>query len=353
MKFRRSYFFIKTVLLLALQMPTLAWGFSLEQEIDLLNRDYGQAMNYPIVVVNKNKAAAFITSSGASTEAQKIAALQKYTDRYHNVSMENNEAANILPYILQFKDSALALPFYQGQNTKVCYVLPSFSQNDHEAEINRILGNNSQDKIYQGFDISKAMTWMKLEELHLFSLYHELSHCFDNVYIKRANQNGGDAHSIHEAEVFAETNALFMLAQKKSLRNLAFKRALLRGTYTKYMGPYLAQQPPSMAGDAYNKGGSIYFLSPALLKAQQQLESSANQVLKLSLSETLQLSYAVARFSALPSRSFHALHSYFVNGRVAALKQYQEMSQQHPDLFMQAYADLLNYDAFLKSLNNY
>lgn len=341
---------------LTLSLPSFASDtFSfLETEIQSLNREYGHAMDYPIVVFNKNAAHTFIKKSGAQSEAQKVAALQNYTLQAHQVSMTSVEASNILPYITQFKDSAVAFPFYEGPKTRVCYVLPSFSQNDHATEIKRVLGdNNASQNIYHNFDTRKAMNWMSLEDLHLFSLYHELSHCFDQVYIRDANMSSGDPHSIHESEVFAEVNALFLLAQKKSRRTLGYSRALLRGVYAQYMGPYLAKQPPSMAGDAYNKGGSIYFLSLALLKAQQLSEARSTRIMELSLQETLELSNSVTQFSAIPSRSFQALHNYFTNGRNAALQQYQEMAQRNPDLFMQAYTDLLAFDAFLKSLELY
>lgn len=326
-----------------------AQPFSLEQEINTLNQEFGRSMGYPIVVLNKEHITYYIEQNQPKNEAEQVELLRAYVLHKHRVEMSKSEGSNLLPYITLLKESAVAMPFFEKDQIKSCYVMPSFNKNTHLQEVQRILGHDPAQNIYNGFNFSKAQSWLSHDELKLYSLYHELSHCFDKVYLKEANVSG-EPHSIHQGEVFAEVNAMFLLAKKKSLFNLGFGRAMLRGTYSKYMGPFLANQPPSMAGEAYNKGGSIYFLSLPLLKAQQIVDSNSFRSRNISVNEMIDMSHTIVRFNSLPSRSFHALYTYFKDGRQSSLDRYLQMARRNPDLFLQAYSDLLNYDAFLVAL---
>lgn len=333
--------------------PQASKAFSLESEITTLNREYGRSLGYPIAVINKDQVLRYFKSVAPKGEDEQVQALKAYALKVHGVHMSDSEGLNILPYITRFKDTALALPFYDQDRIKSCYVLPNFSANNHSEDIRRILAQDSSTNIYAGFNFTKAEKWMAHEDLILFSLYHELSHCFDKVFMAEAHISGGDPHTIHQSEVFAEVNALFLMSQKKSKKKIGFGRALLRGTYSRYMGPFFARQPPSMAGDAYKKGGSVYFLAPALLKAQQLVESFNARVDKLSIQDTIALSLTVVRHHSISSRSFQALSVYFELGPQVAMERYRSMAQKNPELFMQTYTDLLSYDAFLRSLEIY
>lgn len=335
-----------------------AFAVDMRQEIRDLNHDYGRIMGYPVLVFDKAEIRGRLKQKNLlapnSDERYQALEIRNYVAEVMGVQMDMPDAANLVPYIAGENNAAAsALPFFKDarKTMKYCAVLPNGVENSHEQEVKRILGALDQEHLYAGFDFKKANPLMTLEQLQLFSLYHELSHCLDQTYLPALYEFEIDPHAVHQAEAFAEVNALFMLAQRKDMTRLGTSRAILRTLYSKYYGPYLAQSGPSFfGGPAHSRGGSIYFLTVPLLKAQQEVESFQRKVKNLDTMQTLALSREVVQHHAMKSRSFQALHMYFTDGKEATFAHYLKLSSKAPDLFLYAYQDLLYYNSVLDSV---
>lgn len=337
---------------LSLYLGPLAQAFDIAPEVKALNQEFNN-YNYPILVIDKNDSESFLRDQNFDRlpENKQVEILKSYFLKTFRMPLETNHAINLIPYFTILKSSAVAMPFAENGKNKLCVVLPSDNKGDHLSEVQRLLGYDPSLDLYKKIDFQKLTKLLSLEDLRLFSLYHELSHCLDPYYVVKFHNQDPDPHSIHQSESFAEVNALLMLSQRKNKRNLGIARALLRGLYTRHLGPFLAKQPPSMAGEAYNKGGAIYFLSFPLLEAQSQIESFSRRVRDMNLNETLALSKEIVEFRAMKSRSFYALHTAFHEGEENAHNYYLGLAQRDPDFFLIAYNDLVHSLTFLKSLD--
>lgn len=344
----------KTLLLtiLSFSIGPIAHAFDIAPEVKALNQEFNN-YQYPILIVDKTDSESFLSSQNFEKlpENKQVDILKNYFLRTFRMPLETNHAINLIPYFTVLKSSAVAMPFADNGKNKLCVVLPSDNKGDHLSEVQRLLGYDPSLDLYKKIDFQKLTKLLSLEDLRLISLYHELSHCLDPYYVVKFHNQDPDPHSIHQSESFAEVNALLMLSQRKGKRNLGTSRALFRGLYARHLGPFLAKQPPSMAGEAYNKGGAIYFLSFPILEAQSQIENFSRRVRDMNLQETLALSKEIVEFRAIKSRSFQALYMAFHEGEEKAHTYYLGLAQRDPDYFMIAYNDLLHSLTFLKNLD--
>ncbi|MFG1481649.1 hypothetical protein ABMA79_08545 [Halobacteriovorax sp. HFRX-2_2] len=322
----------------------------LSSEIKVLNAEYGNIKDYPIVIFDKSEVIPLL--KGHSEEEQ-IKLLSVYMLQKFNIELERNEAINLIPYFGILNGSASALPFMKGgwsNEFKFCAVFPNGVVNDLPSEVRRVLGHSDEVDVYENFDFSQFEKIFSLEELHYYSLYHELSHCLDDIYLPENYQAPPSGHGVHQSESFAEVNALFLMAQKKGLKRIGINRALLRKTYSKYMGPYLASDKVSpFAGEVVKQGGGVYFLSPVLIAAQREIENYNKDVLKYDLNETLKLSATIVEHHSINSRSFQGFAKYFKDGKEETLKYYKGLADRDPDLFLASYYDLVYLTSILEN----
>lgn len=328
-----------------------SFAVDLTEEIKLLNRDYGRVMDYPIVIFDKKEVVPLVTGKSESESSDII---KKYLLDKYEIQATDNEAYNLVPYFTVMNGSAVALPFFQGtwrdKRVHFCAVLPNGNDNDLKSEVRRILGHDPRTNVYDGFDFSYFEENFTLEELYLFSLYHELSHCLDTYFLPKNYEGEPSGHGVHKSESFAEVNALFLLAQRKGMKRLGAKRSLIRTTYSKYMGPYFADSDtPIFGGQLVKQGGAIYFLTPALLAAQRKLEDFNRDVIDFSLDQTLELSREIVDHHAINSRSFHALFMAYQDGFEDAGEHYKKMAQEAPELFLNTYYDLMFYQTLIEA----
>lgn len=347
---------LKTKIFLTLfsfSLAPAAFAFDIAPEVKALNLEFN-SYKYPILIVDKADSENFLRPQNFERlpENKQIEVLQSYFLKTFRMPLETNHAINLIPYFTILKSSAVAMPFAEDGKNKLCVVLPSDNKGDHLSEVQRLLGYDPSLDLYKNIDFQKLTELLSLEDLRLISLYHELSHCLDPYYVVKFHNQEPDPHSIHQSEAFAEVNALLLLSQRKGKRNLGTSRALLRGLYTKHLGPFLAKQPPSMAGEAYNKGGVVYFLSFPILEAQSQIENFSRRVRDMNLQETLALSKEIVEFRAVKSRSFHALYMAFHESEEKARTYYLGLAQRDPEYFLIAYNDLLHSLTFLKNLDH-
>jgi hypothetical protein len=335
---------VKTLLCFFIFYSTSVVAADLTSEIQKINQKYGNTMPYPIVVLDKPAFKKFIGKNDffAKDEALIIKGLQSFISQNHKLAIGEEEATSLAALLIHSGKSALAHPVIDRDSRpykmKSCFVLPAVTQASHEAEVKRVLGADILPQLYKNLDIKQVMRLLSLEELQLFSLYHELSHCLDQTYTIKNFESDPEGHGIHQSEAFAEVSALFLLSQEKDMSRLGAGRSILRTLYSKYYGPYLAQSPPSMAGPAYNQGGTIYFLVTPILEAQVFIDRGALRT--LSLPQVLELSRRVVETHSLKSRTFQAMHRTFADG-APTLLEYKKLAKDNPDLFLQTYQELL------------
>ncbi|MNK86518.1 hypothetical protein D3C87_1064330 [compost metagenome] len=340
-------------------ITTLGFSFStfaapMTAEIAQLNQDFSGALGYPILIIDTDdfqKSLASKNLAGTQDRNLLIRELTLYS-RARGLPMEPRDASQLTSSL---NGAASAMPFYtdpaRRTQMRYCVVLSSANNASHLDEVKRIIGADGQEDIYAGFDIQKLLPLMSQEDLQLFSLYHELSHCLDRNYLPNIFEDEVVPHNVHLAESFAEVNALILLNQRHGLKKLGAPRSILRTVYSKYYGPAIAHNATNPFLGAVNKaGGSVYFLSPALLGAQQELDRNATQIAALSLEQTLALSKMLVEQHALTKFSFEALNMLIVDGPETILPYYQRLAKKSPAKFLKAYQDVLYYKTMMDSV---
>lgn len=323
-------------------------AFALNSEIQALNNDYGHSQEYPILILDKEDVKLYLKSqnlNSAFSERDLVAALMVYFKNRFNYLVSPSDAFELLPYINGANSGASAMPFFVDKihyKMKYCVVLPSEPELNHQAEVKRILGADEQEGLFKGLDLEKIYSLMSSEEIQLFSLYHEMSHCLDHKFLPQIYESETDAHKVHLAESFAEINALVMLSQRKGLHHLGYPRSLIRTAYSKYYGPFLAQSSPAVFSNlAINSGGSTYFLAPPLMRAQEFISANPQRINSMSLAETLDFSQKIVEKFALSKFGFEALRMSFMNGRENTLAHYQKLSSKAPHIFAAPHKELM------------
>lgn len=331
-----------------------AFATPLSTEITQLNKDFNGALGYPILIVDTEdfqKTLAAKNFAGTQDRNILVRELTLYS-RARGIPMEPQDAYQLTSSL---NGAASAMPFYKDRyrrtEMRYCVVLTSANSPSHLDEVKRIIGADGQEDIYSGFDIQKLLPLMSQEDLQLFSLYHELSHCLDRNYLPTIFEDEVVPHNVHLTEAFAEINALILLNQRHRVKKLGAPRSILRTVYAKYYGPAIANnQSNPFLGTVNKAGGSVYFLSPALLGAQQELERNMPQIAAMSLEQTLALSKMLVEQHALTKTSFEALNMLITDGPQTILPHYQKLAKKSPSKFLKAYQDVLYYKTMMDSV---
>lgn len=308
--------------------------------------------DYPILIFNRDEMIFFFTKNNLLGEEKKEARrdfIQNYIREKTGVELEKIDASSIDIYLTDAPDSALALPFEtkdkKGNPTyKFCGVFPIPPNGNQQLEIERITGINVPDA-YGDYTYKRLSKKMTLKELYLFSLYHEVGHCLDKTFMPEGYKSYGTpaAHTVHLSEAFAETFALLVLAKRLD-RDIGQRRAFLRALYSNFIGPYLSMNP-GMGDENRSSGGAIYFLSPYIMEAVEQL-----QFKKINLNENDPESFVeeatkIIEYKQYKGRSFAAINRSLQEGYNKTLGEYQRLSEKDPEFFYRAYVDLISFKA--------
>ena len=228
----------------------------------------------------------------------------------------------------------------------MCAVFHASANSNQRLEVERILGLSTPG-VYENPIFESIKPQLPYETLAKFSLYHEIGHCLDPLFLPNTYNGGEDPHSVHESESFAEVMGLFLLTQK-GYTNIARTRGLLRTIYSRKLGRFFTQNPRYGFGNPfYLAGGVIYYLEPALRGADEVIKAQRGHFNQLSLAELIEAAIKVVHENALDSRSFHAILSFLTEvDPQTALNRYREYSYNSPDLFYRAYSDLVVYSDY-------
>jgi hypothetical protein len=334
-----------------------ASALTMQQEIQSLNQDFGHSQSYPIFILDKVDIRNFLSSNNLNAKSSQqdlVKALMIYVYQKFNYKAEPSDVFELLSYIVGQNTGASAMPFFVDtvhHEMKYCVVLPSDALADHAAEVKRILGADGQEEIFKDLNLEEVGRLLTTEEIQLFSLYHETSHCLDQKYLPQMYESSEtDPYAVHKAEAFAEINALFLLNQRKGLNQLGYPRSLIRTAYSKFYGPFLAQSDSPWTNPVVKWGGSTYFLAAPLLKAQNAISADSQKMAAMSLAETISASQNIIDTTVMSKYGFEALQMNFSNGRTETLAHYEMLATKAPRIFGTSYQELQDALVLLDSV---
>lgn len=295
--------------------------------------------DYPIHLLERDELEWRIAKSGAFGEKnleKRVTLLRDYLREKTGVLLTESEVSGLEQYVTTRKESAYAVPLLgDGKKHKLCVVFPADASSNQRLEHERILGLQVPGVYAHGF--TQLRVKMEYSELRLFSLVHELGHCFDRWYLPENSPGGENPHLTHQGEAFAETFATLILA-REGWTALAERRGTLRTIYARKIGEFIAKTPGFGDPNAMY-GGLMYHLAPTLAEARREIlvrpPSPATDLFEL-----VTRARAIVAQALLPAQSFYALGSAYVQGREAALEQYRKFAADSPQHFGQAYRDL-------------
>lgn len=338
--------FIKILLLCV--MPLSSFAFDTSPEISSLNKEFNGYEKYPIIIFDKE----LIVNKLSNSKNENIKIISDHMKSHFNLDITKHEADTILDYHTILNNSASALPFKtsSSKDYKFCAVFPSGAKTDHKEEVKRILGISEDLNPYPTGTVQKVMKILSLKELKLISLYHELSHCLDEKYIPDTYNTNG--HHIHMAESFAESLAMLFVTKRFGFRNIALRRSILRGLYSKYMGKHIINDEDAIVMHPSAKEmGIVYYLSPTLITINKILQSYKFRSQKHTTQELSKIALDNVENYAFSSRTFAALANYLKNGKKETLNQYHDFSVSSPDLFYPTYLRLRKEILFFDDLD--
>lgn len=331
----------------------IVWGINHQEEIKRA-QSWADSFDrpYPILIFDRDITNFLIKSENATDDENKrFEVIKSYMATESGIELSRQDFIVLDTFLTTATNSALAMPIlknFEGEY-KFCAVFANAPNGNSQVESNRITGFEQADayKDFPDFNYNNLITKMSFEELYLFSLYHEVGHCLDETFLAAAQSNGGSAHDIHEAEIYAEILAYFALTQRLG-KDVAISRALYRTIYSRVVGDHLTTQP-SFGDPNIQSGGAIYNLGPYLLKALElayfkeiNLETSLDKLAKEFVVE-----------NSLNSREFQAIVNLLKSGPDKTIEQYRDWAFKNPQFFYSAYMEVVKYEEYTKSLMNY
>lgn len=318
------------------KVPLTDYGLFIKRAEERL---LSEKTSYPIVLINKDeldwrfmKAKAFGAEMPDRQKRERI--IQKYILEKTGLEISAADAANLETYAYILKDSAVALPLADSgtRNYRLCAVFPADPSSSEQLETERILGLGLKEA-YGDIKFHNITPRLSYDELALISIYHEIGHCLDSVFMPQVVEYPDDAHSTHLSESFAETFSLLALAREGRIQ-LAPARSAFRTIYSQKIGKFLASHPENSFGNPlYEYGGAIYNLAPSIESADRYIQRHHQSIQKMNTAELLKLAHDIVKNSAPDSRVFQAIYTHLADGEEKALIKYKQMGQDMPDLY--------------------
>lgn len=332
--------------------PNLAWSIDHQQEVYKAQQWANSFESpYPILVFDRDQLNYLFAKNrlqGDDNEDQRLQFLGEYVEKRIGFPLERNDLVNIDIYLTQTTGMAAALPLFERNGSekkyKMCSVFSLPPNGNAQVESERVTGLNiaeAYDHSHENFDrLSKTMTF---EELYLFSLYHEVSHCLDQKYLPESHTSQS-SHAVHLSEAFAEVMAYLKLSERLDPK-VVEARALYRTLYSRNVGVFLAQ---NQMGNAFNphytKGGVIYYLTPYLMGAYEKLVFDLKNVDFVNDPKLLmELGQEIVESHKLSGRGFSAIGMALADGFPSIIQRYQDYAFDSPDFFYKSYLELMEY----------
>ncbi len=354
----RSLFLTALFVLAAISRPLFA--LDLKSEIELAQARFGNVMaNYPIVIIDQDEMDWRYIQNGVGhkrgKEFEKIRSslLKHYIAEKVQVELTEMQASQLEPYTSVMKDGAFALPIVENYRTakyKICAVFTSSANSNQRLEHERLLGLN-QPNIFTTENYDQLKWRIDYNSMALFSLYHEISHCLDSRFMPSIYSRGEDAHTMHEAESFAESLASLLLVDRDWTKHLK-ARGFHRTIYSRMVGKFMAQNSHLGFGHPFFKaGGVIYNLEPALRGVQDFITLNRNRLKEMSLAEKIAVTEEIVTKHALSSRGFNVIVNYLESTKPEeAIQLTLQRAIDWPEFFYEPYKSLISYVTYSEAL---
>ena len=345
-----------TALFVLANLTSPLFALDLKSEIEKAQARFGNVMpNYPIVIIDQDEMdwRYLLNNVGhqRGKEFEKIRAqiLREYISEKIQVELTEMQASQLEPYTSLMKDGAFALPLIEHYGTakyKICAVFTSSANSNQRLEHERLLGLNQQD-VFTTENYDQLRWKIDYDSLALFSLYHEISHCLDSRFMPAIYSQGEDAHTMHEAESFAESLASLLLYDRGWAKNLK-ARGFHRTIYSRMVGKFMAQNSHLGFGHPFFKaGGVIYNLEPALRGVEDYISQNRNTLKAMSLREMIEVTEEIVVRNALTSRGFNAIVTYLESTKPEqVVEQTLQRAIDWPEFFYEPYQSLISYASY-------
>ncbi len=348
--FKRYFIFI----VVALTYSQMSLGIDHAKEIAAA-QEWANSFErpYPIVIFNRDELHFRFLAEGASAETdtaekKRQSIIGDHIFKKTGLQLASNILLNIETQLYVTPGGAVAMPFHESYDNngpyQVCTVFVNAPNGNSQIEVERLTGLNVKEA-YDGEHYAQLQLKEDFDVMYLFSLYHEVSHCLDQSFMPETYKTySPTAHDVHASESFAETLAYLQISKRLG-NDIAKARLLYRILYSRHVGTYLAQNVKLSFGDPlFASGGAIYYLAPSLSRAYQWLETGKVNPEKVDNDTLYQAAEAIVRESLLDFRSFSAIARSLVE-RNKIVTEYSTSSFNDPDLFFDAYQDLILYYA--------
>lgn len=283
---------------------------------------------------------------GDEKKQERLMVIKDYVLEKTNTLLNNNELDNLDTYLSLMTDSAVALPLvtsFASASYKFCAVFPLPPNGNAEVETERLLQLQTTSAYTESY--SQLTKKMSLEELYLFSLYHELGHCADPIYMPQALSSTDDSQAVHLSEAFAEVFAYMALANRLG-EHIAVPRSLYRTIYSRRMGEFLAKDksPGAALNPHRSRGGVIYYLTPYLMDAYEKVRFKKIKPQELSPQDLVTtIAHQIIDLNEIEHRSFTGIAMALLEDFEPTIEKYQENAFNSPEFFYTAYLQLLSY----------
>lgn len=324
--------------LLAFSSPAKAFQTSYSELLARIQKTYlgADAAPYPILIMDRDDLEWRFAKAGAigkEGEAKRQGILKDYIKERTGVEVSQNAASNFETYMAVLKDAAVAMPaFKDGFNGEIamCAVFPPDPNRNRRLESERILQLQLKDA-YGDRDYARLRDSLSYDDAVLISVLHESGHCMDRFFFPQMYIDGEDAHTAHQAESYAETMAVFLMAREGRL--VAGTRAYMRDIYSFFMQPWFAANADKgMLSPTFTYGGLVYHLSPSI-RAAAELMRAEPGFENRSLHELQEKAAEIVRSTSMRSPLMTALHAAYTEGREEAFRRYEELRKDMPDFF--------------------
>lgn len=348
-------------LVLVYSLPAQAFQTSYSALLARIQATYlKDAAPYPILIMDRDELEWRFARAGAlgeEGEEARVRIVQEWVKERTGVAIDYNAGANFEPYLTALKDAAVAMPAMKSgfaSGIAMCAVFPPDPNRNRRLEAERILQLKVKES-YGDRGYERLRESLAYDDAVLISVLHEAGHCMDRFFFPMMYQGGDDPHTLHQAESYAETMAVFLMAREG--RRVAGTRAYMRDVYSFFMQPWFAANAHrgGMLSPSFSYGGLVYHLSPSIRAASAALEAEPGLEAR-PLAELQERAAAIVRAEGFPSPLLTALHAVYAEGREVAFQRYEELAKSMPELFgavverMRAYLtreDSFKAEAFL------
>jgi len=345
-QFKSAYLFLFILLNASIQASTDKIQTQMGKILDDFQAQYANHYDYPIIIFDRDELGWRLALGNAYQNDQqetRFQIIKDYVFENFGLDLSDNEISVYETYITYLNSSALAQPIVNDtlDDFLSCGVFPT-SPNGNQRLFNEKIVGMPLSEIYGHQDYHNLKVTLNFEENLKISIFHELGHCLDKVYMLDAFRYSSDSSVIHEAESFAETFALLMM-NKLGYQDLAFKRSIQRSIYSRKVGAYLAQNSGvNLSNEHSIYGGAIYYLSP-VLDAVTTLENAGIDFFAQNRDEIIKQSYQIVQEFRLDSRTMNGIQMVLQNGKQATFKIMGEYLKKLPEYFTIPFIRLTKY----------